>query len=125
MACGIAYRQLDIINTAMRDLRRLGIPLENPAMRELYKLRGEVMGKLGLKIPRVSSILRTVSGLSPGIVRVWFDSETGFMAEGRPYPEAPPVYHAISVEEAALLVAEEPPSELLHRMFLPTEYIGE
>ena len=119
------YTQLTNVNGALRALGVAGLsPLSAP-YRELYKLRGELMGKLLGLFPRMSSLLKIIVGLSPGELRVWFDNETGWMAEARETPGAPPVYRQITEEQAIILLKPNPPADMVHGLFKPDDYLGE
>lgn len=109
----------------MSGLRLHGISITNPAMTELSALRGKLLAQIGIKYPRVTSLLAKIIALSPGSVKLWHDVESGWMVEARSKPEAPPVYHSVDDEEAAMIVRGEMTHELEERLMTPDEYIGE
>jgi hypothetical protein len=96
-----------------------------PVYGELMAMRSQLIeGTIGAT-PRAAVLIRTIIGLSPGSVKVWFDTERLWMAEGRKTPEAHPVYHQITEAEAKELTSEHPDPDLAHRLMEPDEYIGE
>jgi hypothetical protein len=127
MGCSPYFKQLKEIDQALSHILRAGLgPLSAP-YEALYKVRGEVMGKLGLKavsVRRVLPILKLLA-LSPGELEVFFDIEVGWIAQGTPRPGAPPVIRRISHEEAELLLSPRPPTSLVHRLLEPETYFGE
>lgn len=118
MGCGVFYTQLGNVNTAMRALRDLGMAFDSPIMRELNRMRGELLGRFsaGQALPRININLKTLSGLSEGLVRTWFDIETGFFTEGRKTPEDRPVYNPITPAEAFRLLQDDPDVDLAHEL---------
>lgn len=125
MGCGIYWQQINTIEKAMKGLRVSGIPEISDAYQSLNQLRGQLLTKVGLKFPRTVSQIARFAGLSPGEIRVWFDIESGWMAEARAKPGAPPVYHALSAETAAQILKGELTKELELQLMAPDEYLGE
>lgn len=125
MPCKDKWNQVETIDKAMSLLRGAGFSMEIPAMRELYRLRGQVIGKILGPFPRLRGIVRLITGLSPGELTVWFDIESGFFTEARTRPGDPPVYRPISDDQAVALLRPTPDRELAHSLYEPLEYLGE
>lgn len=127
MGCGKHYEQLEEINKGLDVLMKAGMGKGNPAYEALWKMRGATLGKLTRLIPtpRLPSIIKLLTMLSPGQLKVFFDNEVGWLAEGTPAPGEMPVVRRISHEQAVLLLQEKPPSELVHKLLKPETYFGE
>jgi len=125
MGCGVYWQQVHETDRAMRALRLRGIPITNPAMTELSALRGKLLAQIGIKYPRVTSLLAKIIALSPGSIKLWHDVESGWMVEARIKPSSPPVYHSVDDDVAAMIVRGEMTHELEKRLMTPDEYIGE
>lgn len=95
MGCGVLYQQLREVEKALGAIRRAGIPESADPYRQLYKLRGQLMSQRVFKMPRSVTQLVRIAGLSPGILTLFHDTETGFLVEARSRPGAPPVYHHV------------------------------
>lgn len=127
MGCFPYYEQLKEVEKGLDALLRAGLGPATIPYETLYKMRGSILRKLGLKVPtpRLPSVLKLLALLSPGELKVFFDNEVGWVVEGRPTPESPPVIRRISHEEAVLLMGPEPPSDLVHKLLEPETYFGE
>lgn len=91
----------------------------------LFSLRRKILSQIGFKFPRVPSLLGIILGLSPGVIKVWHDSESGWMSEARVRPGAPPVYKKVSDEVAITILKKEITKELEAELLTPDEYLGE
>lgn len=127
MGCGIGFRQLNELESALNTLIRSGLGPGNNAYDLLYKARGEILGKMraALPLPRRTDLLKIIPMLSPGEVKLFHDVEVGWIAEGVPEPGAVPVIRRISQEEAERLMRAEPDRELAHKLLEPDPYLGE
>ena len=125
MPCQYKYRQANTITGALRTLGLSPYSMHLPIYGELMALRSQILSEILPATPRVSMLLRTIIGLSPGTVRVWLDTERGWMCEGRKTPGAALVRHHISDAEALALMQEHPDPALAHRMMEPDPYVGE
>jgi hypothetical protein len=123
--CYAIWEQVHNIEREINKLRTLGITQQMPVYRELYHLRARWVNMLGLKTPKVTQLVATVLGLSPGEFRVWFDIETGWMVEARREKGADPVYHSVDAETAVKVSNRELTPELEKWLLTPSEYIGE
>jgi len=81
--------------------------------------RGAAMGKLGLRLPRITSLIAKLIGFSPGEITLWADAELGWMSEARERPGAPPVYKYVSDEIAEKIVKREVTPELEEQLLQP------
>ena len=80
----------------------------------------DLLAGAGIKFVSLSPEV-AVEELRDAVLRIWHDPETGYMAEVRTSPTAPPVYHKISDQEARLLQARRPPPQLMARLFAHEE----
>ena len=125
MGCGIYWQQINRLDKSMDTMRMHGILPGAGPFDELSKLRGKLMGQVGIKLPRTTSFLTKLIALSPGSITLWHDVESGFMSEARASPGAPPVYKAVSNEVAMALLKKELTRELEEELMTPDEYLGE
>jgi hypothetical protein len=116
---------MSIVNSALRTMGVSPYALKLPVYSELRALRYQLLSQVSAPFPRISMLIRMITGLSPGSVRLWLDTENGWMCEGRKTPGSTPVYHSITAEQAQLLLREDPDPELAHRMMEPDQYAGE
>jgi len=123
MGCGVYWQQVHEVDRAMSVLRLRGIPITNPAITELSALRGKLLAQIGIKYPRVTSLLAKLIALSPGSIKLWHDVESGWMTEARRKPGAPPVYRSVDDDVAAMLLRGEMTHELEDRLMTPDEFI--
>ena len=106
-------------------MRKFGIPELSDAYQILAGARIDLLGKMGIKIPRtILQIVRLV-GFSPGIIALWHDVEAGWMTETRARPGALPVYKKASDEVAMAILKHDISDELKKDLFTPDPYIGE
>lgn len=119
MGCGAYYQQLREIEKALGAIRRAGLPASSLPYRELYKIRGKLMGQISYKVPRSVTQLVRIAGLSPGELALWHDAESGFMVEARAYPGAPPVYHRVEESIAEDILAGRRLHEYEERFLQP------
>jgi len=125
MGCGVYWQQINRLDESMGMMRMRGISPSAGPYQELFRLRGKLMGQVGIKYPREITLLMRVLGLSPGEIRLWHDVESGFMSEARAYPGAPPVYKAVSDDIATAILKKEITKELEAELMAPDEYLGE
>lgn len=125
MGCGVYWNQVNEIERALSTLRRYGISEAFPAYQKLFKIRGKLLAQIGFKFPRIPSLLSIIPGLSPGVIKLWHDPESGWMSEARAKPGAPPVYHHVTDDVAMALLKKELTHELEVELMTPDEYIGE
>jgi len=59
----------------------------------------------------------TVEELRDAVIRVWRDEEKGYFAEARFKPGAPPIYTALTAEQAHNLEGPEPDPSLIALVF--------
>jgi len=120
-----SYRQINEIQRTLRVLTRAGFgPLTEP-YQAVYKLQGELMGRLGLRSAKPMSLLKLLAGLSPGSVKLFHDAESGWFTEARERDGAAPVYHHVSDDTAMGLLKGELTHELEAELMKTDEYQGE
>jgi hypothetical protein len=127
MPCNIfsQYKALNEVNRTLRVLTKVGFgPLSEP-FEAVNKLRGELLGSLGLKIPKPIGLLKLLAGLSPGSVKLFYDTDSGWFTDARETPGAPPVYHHVADDVAMTLLKGELTHELEAELMKPDEYLGE
>lgn len=125
MGCGVYWQQIHRLDESLSSMRMHGIlPTAGP-YQELFRLRGKLMGQIGIKFPREVTMLMRLFMLSPGEIKLWHDVESGFMSETRSYPGAPPVYKSVSDEAAMAILKHEVTKELEAELMTPDEYYGE
>jgi len=119
------YGELHKLDQELAAMRRWGVLEIDPGYQSLLTARGAAMGKLGLKLARTTTLVSTISGLSPGVIKLWADAELGWMSEARTKPGAVPVYKYVSDEVAEKIVKEELTHELEEFLMTPDPYLGE
>ena len=119
------YAELNKFNEQLAMMRRWGVSELDPGYQALWRARGAAMGKLGLMLPRTTTFVSWVFGLSPGEIKLFADAELGWMTEARVKPGAPPVYKHVTDEVAEKIVKGELTPELEKELMTPEEYYGE
>ena len=125
MGCGVYWSQISELTRALNVMGRFGIPADALPFQQLSALRGQLLTRVGLKFPRATSLLAKLAGLSPGVVKLWHDVESGWLAEGRPTPGSPPIYRYVDDATAMAILKGELTHELEEYLFTPDDYIGE
>jgi len=125
MPCSYKWKQLLNVTGALRELAPSSYISSLSGYTDLLNLRGQLLEQVLGPYPRIATLLGTITGLSPGSVKVWHDSENGWFAEGRVEPGAPPVYRRISAEDARALLEKNPDPDLAHKLMQPDTYAGE
>lgn len=119
------YDELHKLDEQLGMMRKWGVLETDPGFKALFKARGAALGKLGLRRPSITSLIRMLPGLSPGEVRLWADAEKGWMIEARAEPSAQPKYKYVSDEVAEKIVKEELTHEEFLELLVPDPYLGE
>ncbi len=125
MGCGVYWTQIKELDRALSTMRKFGIPELSDAYQQLGSIRHDLLGKMGVKIPRTVTQLIRLAGFSPGIIALWHDVESGWMSEARARPGAPPVYKKASDEVAMAILQRNITDELEEELMTPDPYIGE
>ena len=125
MACEARWEQLHNVETALRELEKVGFGPDTEPYKKLWKERGSILARMGRARAKEVIKVGEVSGMSPGILRAWFDTEVGWMVEARATPWADPIYHVVPVEDALAIVQDKVSPELEARLLTPTTYLGE
>jgi len=127
MPCSIFAQRysLQAVNRSLKALVEAGFgPLTEP-----YKLIQEVQTKLraslGVKGPKIMGYAKILPGLSPGSVKLWHDSDSGWFTEARAKDGAPPVYHHVTDAVAVTILKGELTHELEAELMKPDDYQGE
>lgn len=107
MGCGVYWQQVHEIEHALGTMERFGIDPASEAYRKLSAERGKLMKQIGFKFPRVVNPMAVLTGMSPGIIKLWHDVESGFMSEARVRPGAPPIYRSVDDEVAMAILKRE------------------
>ncbi len=125
MPCTFRNLQIKELTKATRLMAADSYTIALPGYKELSAIKSQLITGVIPGTPRLAVLIRTIVGLSPGHVRVWHDTEQGWMAEGRKTPGSPPAYHHITEAEASQLIGEHPNTALAHRMMETDGYLGE
>ena len=125
MGCGVFWHQVGELDRALGALRIGGISELSAPYRQLSSLRGKLMKQVGFKFPREVQLVMRLVGLSPGTIKLWHDVESGWMAEARTGPGAPPVYRSVTDAVAITILKGELTHELEAELMTPDPYIGE
>ena len=125
MGCGVYWQQVREIEHALGTMRKFGISELSAPYQQLYAVRGKLMAQVGVKFPRTISMIAKLIGLSPGIIKLWLDIESGWMSEARAKPGAGPVYHYVTDEMAFAIINREVTPELKKYLMTPDTYLGE
>jgi len=115
------YAELNKLTDTLSTLRRLGISELDPAFRTVLSARGAALGKLGLNLPRTTTLLKLLVGLSPGEIRLFQDAELGWLVESIERPGAQPVRKYVSDEVAMTLIKGKMTKELEVELMAPEE----
>ena len=119
------WKEVHKLTDQLGMMRRWGVLESDPGLRMLLNARSAAMGKLGLKLPRITALIFKLIGFSPGEIKLWADAELGWMTEARERPGAPPVYKYVSDDVAEKIAKREITPELEQELMTPDPYIGE
>ena len=125
MGCGVYWQQIREVERALGTMRRFGIDELSTPFMQLTSIRGKLLAQVGIKLPRQVWQVAKLIGLSPGVIGLWHDVESGWMSEARTRPGAPPVYRAVSDEVAMAILKREVTPELEATLMAPVDYYGE
>ena len=125
MGCGVYWNQIRELEKAMGVLRKYGISQLSPEFKVLGAARGKLMAQVGFKFPRTIIQVLKIIGMSPGSITLWEDIESGWLAEGRVKPGAPPIYHYITDEQAIAIINKDISPELHDFLMTEDPYLGE
>lgn len=113
------YEELNKFNDQLRMMTQWGVLPTDPGFQRLLSARGAALGKLGFKLPRITSLIAKLIGLSPGEISLWADAEIGWLTEARAGPGAPPVRKHISDELAKTILQGDLTHELFETLLVP------
>ncbi len=119
------YAEIARLEGELEQLKAWGVPETEGGFQRLGSAIDTAFGKVGRFLSRTTTLIRTITGLSPGEIKLWADAELGWMTEARARPGAAPVYKYISDEVAEKLVKGELTHELFEQLLVPDPYLGE
>ena len=86
----------------------------NPLVQLASYVQGLLLGPVLDHIPRLPGILKVIFGLSPGMVRLWWDCEAGYTLEIRDTMHGVPRYKRLTRAEAFRLRKDPPDPDFVH-----------
>jgi len=104
-------------------MRGFGIDPASGAFRTLEAERAKLLSNIGVKLPRSVNLLAKFAGFSPGVIKLWHDNESGFMAEARPTPSSGPIFHFVGGGIAMKILTHDISAELEEFLMTPDENI--
>ena len=123
MGCGVYNKQVSEIENALKTMRSFGISELSSPFLILERERAKLLANIGVKLPRSVNLLARFAGFSPGVIAIYHDVESGFMAEARPTPSSPPIYHFVGGEVAMKILTHDISPELEEFLMTPDENI--
>ena len=127
MPCNVISQRYELQNVRnqLNAMIKKGMgPLDEP-FRKMYSLRNKLMSQLGIVKPKSMWLFKYLPFLSPGSVKLFLDSDSGWFTEARVKDDAPPVYHHVSDDTAMTILKGELTHELEAELMKPDEYLGE
>lgn len=127
MGCltGDQYNALARVDRALGKMKIAGIGFENPIYSQIYRARGALLGRIGVRVPRSVSSLIRILGLSPGLLDLFFDVDYGWITAARESAGADPVYHVVPDETAHKIIKGELTHDDFQALKTPAVYLGE
>jgi len=119
------YYQLNEVESKIGKMEEWGVSPTDPGYLRAVQERGAILANVGIKIPRTFFEIAKSFGMSPGVLTLWEDVESGWMSEARERPGAPPVYHYVEDEVAMAILKKEVTPEMRKYLFTPDDYLGE
>ena len=113
------YAEIARLERELEQLRGWGVPETEGGFLRLGRAIDTAIGKVGRVLSRTTTLVKTITGLSPGEIKLWADAELGWLTEARARPGAPPVYKYVSDEVAEKIVKEEVTPELERELLTP------
>jgi len=118
-------REFDKLTSQVNMMRQWGISDLDPGFQKLMAARSEAFSKIGLNLPRTTTLIKTLVGLSPGEIKLWADAEIGWVVESTAAPGAPVVRKLVPDQVAELLLTGKMTHELEEVLMAPDTYEGE
>ena len=125
MGCKGKWAMVNQVEKSLSALNRAGMGVGFQPYDLLYIQRGKLLATVGIKVPRVPTILRSLFGFSTGTVRVFWEPEREWWLEVRDTPEGRPRYRGITMEQGVQLCKEPVDVDLVHALMEPDLYAGE
>jgi len=119
------YAEIARLQGELEQLKGWGVPEPERGFQRLGRAIDTAISKVGRVLSRTTTLIKTITGLSPGEIKLWADAELGWMTEARERPGAPPVYKYVSDEIAEKLIKSELTPELEKELMTPDDYFGE
>ncbi len=119
------WAELNKLNDQLRLMRRWGVLPSDPGFKRLLGSRGAAMAKLGLNVPRTTTLILKLFGLSPGELTLFADAEIGWLVEAKATPAAPPVYRYVGDDIAEKVVRKTLTHDEFTELMTPDPYQGE
>ena len=119
------FAELNKFNDQLRQMRQWGVLPTDPGFQRLLNARGAALGKLGFRLPRITSLIVKLLGLSPGEISLWADAEIGWLTEAKAGPGAVPVRKHIGDELAKTILQGNLTHELFAALLIPDEGIDQ
>ena len=124
MGCGVYWQQIKELDRALSTLRKYKIPELSDAYQILSNVRIDLLGKMGIKIPRTITQVIRLFGFSPGSIALWHDVEEGWLTEARREPTSLPVYKIVSDDIAMAVLQRQITDELEEYLLTPDPHLG-
>ena len=113
------------IAIALKILSRAGYGIISPEYLDLLRAGQMSIATFGFKVPRPTTLIIKLLGLSPGEIRLFQDAERGWLVEAIERTGAQPVYKYVTDEIALTLLKGELTHELEAELMTPElEYIA-
>ena len=119
------YRETNEIERAKATLLKAGYGVIDPPYLNLLRAGRMTIANYGFKVPRPSTLILKLVGLSPGTITLWHDAESGFFSEAKERPGAVPVYKHLSDDDAMAILIKDISPKLHDWLFEPDDYLGE
>ena len=113
------------LNDQLELMRSWGVSALDPGFLRLSGARNAALGKIGIRVPRITTLVAMLTGLSPGEIKLWADAEIGWITESRVEPGAAPVRRLVTDEVAKTLLTGKLTHELEESLMAPETYFGE
>lgn len=117
--------EFERLDKELEMMRKWGVLETDPGFLNLLRARNEAWAKVGLLQSRTTTLVETITGFSPGEIKLWADAELGWKIEARERPGAPPVYRYVSDEVARKIKLGELSHEEFMELLTPDTYVGE
>jgi len=118
-------REFNKLTSQLNMMRKWGVSELDPGFQKLYRAQTAAMQKIGRNLPRTTTLVKYLVGLSPGEIKLWADAEIGWVVESTAAPGAPVVRKLVPDQVAELLLTGKMTHELEEVLMAPDTYEGE